>query len=220
MRAIVLRMTAARLADAGEVRALSAPMAESFADEPTMSWLLSQRIRRSARRNLLFRLELETYILPHDGFAVTADDGRRGGLVGGCLVLPPDRWRMPAAVNGRTAMRRLLAYGTGLPRAIRMQKVMAAHHADEPHYYVRWVGVRPELRGQGLGTALMQPALDRFDRDGVAAYIEASSERSAALYARRGFVHLGRLDLPEGAPPVWPMRRPPVVPAAAARTTG
>jgi hypothetical protein len=40
-------------------------------------------------------------------------------------------------------------------------------------------------------------------------YIEASSERSAALYERLGFVHMDVLELPEGGPPVWPMRRPP-----------
>lgn len=38
--------------------------------------------------------------------------------------------------------------------------------------------------------------------------LEASSERSAALYERLGFVHLGVLELPDGAP-VWPMRRFP-----------
>jgi RimJ/RimL family protein N-acetyltransferase len=55
----------------------------------------------------------------------------------------------------------------------------------------------------------MRPTLERCDSDGVPAYLEASSERSAALYERLGFVHLGVLELPDGAPPLWPMRRPP-----------
>ena len=32
---------------------------------------------------------------------------------------------------------------------------------------------------------------------------------SGALYERLGFLHTGVSELPEGGPPVWPMRRPP-----------
>jgi hypothetical protein len=46
----------------------------------------------------------------------------------------------------------------------------------------------------------MRPTLDRCDADGVSAYLEASSERSAALYERLGFVHLGMLELPDEGP--------------------
>jgi RimJ/RimL family protein N-acetyltransferase len=86
---------------------------------------------------------------------------------------------------------------------------MEEHHPAEPHYYIRWIGVRPALQGHGLGTELMQPVLERADSDGVPAYLEASNERSAALYERLGFVHLGTLQVAGGAPPLWPMRRPP-----------
>ncbi len=98
-------MASVRPADAGEVPALCAAMARAFADDAVMNWLLPQRTRRVARRELMFRLELQTYVLPQSGMVFTADDGGGGGLVGGFLVLPPDRWRMPDAVDGRTAVR-------------------------------------------------------------------------------------------------------------------
>lgn len=199
-------MVAVRPADAGDVPALSAALAQAFVADAVMNWLLPQRTRRVARRELWFRLELQTYVLPQDGLVFTADDGN--GLVGGCLVLPPDRWRMPTAVDGRTAVRWLRAFGVQLPRASRIQRALQEHHPIEPHYYIRAVGIRPGLQGQGLGSALMSPTLDHCDSDDLPAYLEASSERSAALYARLGFVHLGVLELPDGAPPVWPMRRP------------
>lgn len=110
-------MPAVRPADAGEVPAVSAALAQAFADEALVNWLLPQRTRRLARRELMFTLELQTYVLPHDGAVFTADDSRGDGLVGGCLVLPPDRWQMPAAADGRTAVRWLRAFGTKLPRA-------------------------------------------------------------------------------------------------------
>jgi GNAT superfamily N-acetyltransferase len=150
-----------------------------------MNWLLPQRTRRVARRELMFTLELQTYVLPQDGLVFSADDCRGGGLVGGCLVLPPGRWQMPDAADGRTAVRWLRAFGTQLPRAIRTQRALQEHHPTEPHYYIRSVGVRPALQGQGLGSALMRPALERCDSDGVPAYLEAGSERSAAVSAPR-----------------------------------
>jgi L-amino acid N-acyltransferase YncA len=86
---------------------------------------------------------------------------------------------------------------------------MAERHLREPHFYVRTVGVRTALQGQGMGSALMQPTLEKADSAGLPTYIEASSERSAALYERLGFLHMGVFELPEAGPPVWPMRRPP-----------
>jgi GNAT superfamily N-acetyltransferase len=201
-------MATVRPAGAGDVKALSAALAQAFAADPVMNWLLPQRTRRVARRELMFTLELQTYVLPQDGLVSTAGDGR-GGLAGGCLSLPPGRWQMPRAMDGRTALRWLRAYGTRLPRAGRVLRAMDEHHLAEPHYYIRAIGIRPGLQGQGLGSALMRPVLDRCDSDGLPAYLEASSQRSAALYERLGFAHLGVLQLPDAGPPVWPMRRPP-----------
>ncbi len=101
------------------------------------------------------------------------------------------------------------AFGRRLPLAMRVQRAMEERHLRELHYYVRTVGVRTALQGRGVGSALVQPTLDRADSAGLPTYIEASSERSAALYERLGFVHMDVLELPEGGPPVWLMRRPP-----------
>jgi len=87
--------------------------------------------------------------------------------------------------------------------------VLRAHHLQEPNYYIRTLGVATPFQGRGLGTALLRPTLDRCDRGGLPAYLEASTRRSAALYERLGFVHLGELRIPGGGPPFWPMRRPP-----------
>ncbi|HEX5450044.1 MAG TPA: GNAT family N-acetyltransferase [Gaiellaceae bacterium] len=202
-------MATVRAAAVSDVPALSAALAQAFANDPVLNWLLPHRSRRRARRELMFTLELQTYVLPQEGLVFTADDPDSGGLAGGCVVLPPARWRMPQTTDGRTAMRWLRTFGTKLPRATRTQRTLEQHHPAEPHYYIRSLGVTPTLQGEGLGTALMRPALDRCDSEGVSAYLEASSDRSAALYERLGFVHLGVLRLPDGAPPLWPMRRPP-----------
>jgi GNAT superfamily N-acetyltransferase len=190
------------------VRLLGASLADAFEGEPVTEWIGAQHMGRRSRRQLMFMLDLEVQVFPNGGSVVTVDDGQ-GGLAGVCLSLPPGRWAMPKSIDGRTTARFFRAYGFRLARVIRMQRAMAERHPSEPHYYYRWIGVRPRFRRQGLGSALMHPTLDHCDKEGLPAYLEASSELSAALYQRLGFVQQGVLQLPDGGPMVWPMWRPP-----------
>ncbi|QES50099.1 GNAT family N-acetyltransferase [Streptomyces venezuelae] len=83
------------------------------------------------------------------------------------------------------------------------------HPTAEEHEYLLMIAVDPARQGSGLGTALMRPVLDACDRDGVPAYLEASSERSKRLYERLGWEFTGTaVQLPDG-PPMWPMWRKP-----------
>ncbi|MFD5519938.1 GNAT family N-acetyltransferase [Streptomyces sp. NPDC127066] len=83
------------------------------------------------------------------------------------------------------------------------------HPGGRAHAYLWMIGVTPERQGEGLGRALIESVLDRCDREGLAAYLEASNARSRALYERLGFALSGRpLDLPDG-PRMWPMWREP-----------
>ncbi|MFD4691208.1 GNAT family N-acetyltransferase [Streptomyces sp. NPDC058463] len=85
----------------------------------------------------------------------------------------------------------------------------AVHPHDRAHEYLLMIGVSPERQGEGIGEALITEVLERCDRDGVPAYLEASSERSRGLYERLGFTFMGRtVDLPDG-PSMWPMWRDP-----------
>jgi GNAT superfamily N-acetyltransferase len=190
-----------REARVGELAQLSATLADAFATEPITQWLIPSQRRRDTRLRRLFAIELAHYVFP-SGRALTTDDFR-----GVNLELPPSRWTMTVPLSGAIGYVRV--FGMRLPRASRLQVFFERNHLQEPHYYIRWVGVATSFQGQGLGTALLRPTLDRCDREGLPAYLQASTERSAALYERLGFVHLGELQVPDG-PRFWPMRRPPI----------
>ncbi|MFI1257773.1 GNAT family N-acetyltransferase [Streptomyces netropsis] len=84
-----------------------------------------------------------------------------------------------------------------------------AHPMDRSHYYLPNIVAAPGRTGGGRGSALLKAVLERCDREGMPAYLEASNARSKALYERHGFVFTGRtVDLP-GGPPMWPMWREP-----------
>jgi ribosomal protein S18 acetylase RimI-like enzyme len=188
-----------REAGVGDLEQVSATLADAFATDPILQWLApSQRSDKQLRR--LIEIELAYYVFPA-GRVLTTDDFR-----GANLELPPGRWEMTVPLSGAVGFVRV--FGLRLPRARRLQRLFESNHLQEPHYYIRYLGVATRFQGQGLGTALLRPTLDRCDKEGVPAYLEASSERSAALYERLGFVHLGELEVPNG-PRFWPMRRPP-----------
>ncbi|MDX3061998.1 MULTISPECIES: GNAT family N-acetyltransferase [Streptomyces] len=85
----------------------------------------------------------------------------------------------------------------------------AVHPHDRAHEYLLMIGVSPQCQGEGIGEALISGVLERCDREGIPAYLEASSMRSRGLYERLGFTFTGRtVDLPDG-PAMWPMWREP-----------
>ncbi|MFI1018929.1 GNAT family N-acetyltransferase [Streptomyces sp. NPDC020965] len=90
-----------------------------------------------------------------------------------------------------------------------MGRLTAEIHPRHPHEYLWLIAVDPARQGEGRGTALLRPTLDRCDREGSALYLEASSARGRDLYRRLGFTTMERtLVLPDG-PTLWPMWRDP-----------
>jgi GNAT superfamily N-acetyltransferase len=202
-----LRPIEARTAAADAVTTVAAALADAFINDPVYTWMLPGALRLKPRLRTVFAAEMEQYVLPNGGTVWTTSD-----YDGAVCELPPGAWEIPKSMTGKEALNWLRAFGTRLLLAGRVQRAMEARHLLEPHFYLRIVGVRTALQGQGVGSALMQPTLQRADSAGLPAYIEASTERSAALYERLGFVHIDVLELPDGGPPVWRMRRPPAGP--------
>lgn len=85
---------------------------------------------------------------------------------------------------------------------------MGSYHPSEPHWYLPLLGVDPLQHGKGLGSALMQHALARCDRDNKVAYLESSNPKNIPFYEHHGFELLGTIQ--EGtSPSIFPMLRKP-----------
>jgi GNAT superfamily N-acetyltransferase len=183
-------------------------LAEAFADDPVFGWLMGDDSKRRARLRRYFGIDLRHLTLPRGRVWTTSD------LTGAALSLPPGKWRVPPQVS----MLQGSAFGVKIARAARMGAAMEWRHmrlVRVPHYYVRDIGVHPDMQGKGLGGALMRPTLERCDREGLPAYIEASSERNAALYERLGFRLIRELRV-GSCPPLRLMLRPPTLSAVQA----
>jgi GNAT superfamily N-acetyltransferase len=191
-----------RVADAGDVAVLARALAAAFSDDPVWSWLLPDDASRRRRLERYFALELRSVVLPR-GTAFAAP-----GDVGAALVLPPQQWRLPPAVAVGHGPAYARIFGRRLPRATAYLGRMESRHPRGDHHYVAYVGVVPGHQGRGHGRRLLEPTLERCDREGLPAYLEASSPGNRRLYERLGFVTFEELRF-LGSPPLALMLRAP-----------
>lgn len=105
--------------------------------------------------------------------------------------------------------------GQGIPAVLRQLRALddmfAMHHTiiDTPHYYLSVFGVEPARQGKGLGSALLRPTLERFDQEGIPAYLDTHNAENVSLYRRFGFEIVHHGYLPGGAVMHWAMLRLP-----------
>lgn len=171
----------------------------AFYDDPIFGWVIPDPVRRRALLTGVFT-QFTQVLLGH-----RATYASSGGVAmwapAGLDVIPPAR-----AESFGSAVEELL--GPDAARFFAISELVDEHHPSEPCAHLQFLAVEPDLQGRGLGSALMAPMLAACDRDGVPAHLDATSERSRALYQRHGFEVVEELRTAD-APPLWSMWREP-----------
>jgi GNAT superfamily N-acetyltransferase len=127
------------------------------------------------------------------------------GFIAASLWVPPGVHSDDEAM-GELALKAIPQ--TELETRLAFMGQMGEYHPTYEHWYLPFIAVDPPHQGRGLGSALLQHALKNSDRDGLPAYLEATSEGSRRLYERHGFESLGEIQAAD-SPPMWPMLRKP-----------
>lgn len=190
-----------RKAVSRDVPQIAEALARAFFDDPVFGWGIPDDQRRRGMLPEFFSLFTEELLL-HDETYTTA-----GEVTGAGLWAPPGA--QPVSGDPEEFGRRMeeLA-GVDAERVFEVSKLIDEHHPPGAYHYLQFVGVAPEWQGRGIGSALMAPVLERCDREGELAYLEATSERNKKLYERHGFVASDPFG-PAGGPPLFPMWRQP-----------
>ncbi|WP_055694483.1 GNAT family N-acetyltransferase [Streptomyces prasinopilosus] len=199
---------AIRTAGEGDRELLVRLLDEAFQDDPVSGWVFpGTEYRRSTHHRLMGAF---TDIVLAGGRIDLTEDGSACAL---WMSVPADDHGTgdPADDEGPARVRR--AVDPENERVEMISRLTAeVHPTGRAHEYLWMIGVVPDRQGEGLGTALIGSVLDRCDREGLPAYLEASSARSRLLYERLGFAPVREpLQLPDG-PPMWPMWREPCAP--------
>ncbi|MFJ6486053.1 MULTISPECIES: GNAT family N-acetyltransferase [unclassified Streptomyces] len=193
-----------RQADQSDRDAVAGLLDEAFRTDPVSSWVFPDPDHRAAVHGKFLGVFVDVAL--EEGRIDYAVDGSAAAL---WLRIPagdPEGEpvedevpaRMRAAADPDNERCELVGRLTG-----------AVHPTAEEHEYLLMIAVAPGRQGQGLGSELIRPVLERCDREGVPAYLEASSGRSKGLYERLGWEFTGEaVRLPDG-PLMWPMWRKP-----------
>ncbi|WP_052668443.1 GNAT family N-acetyltransferase [Nitriliruptor alkaliphilus] len=174
-----------------------ATLTVAFAADPVVRWFLPDLADHLLHYPALLDLTV-TGVTPA-GTVDASPDGSGAAI-----------WHAPGATTDDEALGTLFAdvvHADRQPDAFAFLEAMAIHHPDEPVWYLPFVGVDPTCQGRGTGSRLLRIGLERCDRDGVPAYLEASTPRNRALYERHGFETAACIQVGD-SPPLWPMVRP------------
>jgi ribosomal protein S18 acetylase RimI-like enzyme len=175
-----------------------ATLASAFHDVPIFRWFLPDEGRRAEILPAFFAAMVEAYT-PWGEIHSAAD-----GLA--VAVWAPPGAAMPAAQATALAATLPAVLGEYGARMRELRPLLDAAHPTFPHWFLHFLAVRPEVQGQGHGSALLKPMLERADAEGIPAYLDATSEDNKRLYERNGFGVQQVLTLRD-SPPLWSMLR-------------
>lgn len=201
-------MTGVRLATQLEIPHLAATLAKAFARDPFYSFLAGDAPERNQRMR-----EGWSGLLRHasDNLSTTYTTDDHAGVA---LWHPPG-YAGPSFIGSLRLMPSVLRLAGGLRRLREVSRAVAAleqhrhRHAPTPHFYLSALGVDPDRQGSGIGTALVQPTLERADQQRMTAYLETATARNVLLYERLGFAVVEEMTLPGTDVHGWLMLRPP-----------
>jgi GNAT superfamily N-acetyltransferase len=171
-------------------------LATGFLDDPLYTYIFAEEEDRRTGLTALFAA-LAKYTLVF-GVCYTTPD-----LAGVACWLGPGNtevtfWRaMRTAFGLQTSVARF-------PAGTRNRFLGVIGYADEahkrllqrPHWYLWALGVDPHRQGQGIGSSLIRPILERADEEGLPCYLETETEGNVRFYERRGFGVLESGEIP------------------------
>ena len=190
-----------RQATAADIGPIAHTLSKAFHDDPVKAHLIGGK-SVSVEKVKPFFAAFQKIQLPHGHVYTTP------GYEAAALWAPPGAWKVPLSQVLRNTPTFLKLYGWRLFPNLQVLSALEKAHAEEPHYYLEFIGTDPVHQGKGFGAALLQPMLDRADQEGVGMYLESSKESNIAFYGRFGFDVRRTIELRNG-PTMWAMWRDP-----------
>lgn len=185
-----------RAATPADQEKVFAVIALAFASDPMMRWSFPDPDRYLAIAPAFVRA-FGGNAFAHNAADQIADFAAALWLPPG---IEPDHEAMGAIIEVNMPAARM-QYGAGL------FEQMGKFHPTEPHWYLPLIGTDPLHQGKGFGSALLEHAIRRCDKDRLPAYLESSSPGNVPLYERFGFKVIGTIQA-GSSPPLIPMFRP------------
>ena len=177
---------------------LQGTLVAAFEDDPLYRWLFPDSDQRPMAMRDVFALTLEA-AAERGTIDVAAD--------GGAVAV----WTEPGVdlLEDPEPFVQVLLRWAPLRIAPALQGMAAcAAHAPTASRTLHLIGVRPELRGTGVGSVLVGSVLEQADCEGTVTSLDSSNPRNLSFYRRHGFEIVGEVLVADGGPVMRPMHRP------------
>jgi Acetyltransferases len=177
-------------------------LTEAFLDDPFVTWWMPDPDRRRHLLPAFFEIIVDVHHAYDELYVTDPVAAAAVWVPPGCQPTEEQAEQVVGVVVDaieETAERLLCAL-----------QLMGEHHPEDPHAYLFFLATRRQWQSRGLGSALLREVLDRCDREGAPAYLEATSPANLRLYLRHGFEVTAEIPLPDG-PSLWPMWREPAM---------
>ena len=192
--------TAMQPTQANEISVVAATLARAFVDDPVITILFGAA---PPMRKVTRFFEIICRIQHGHGHSYHTP-----GYEAASVWAPPGEWKLKVSQIARNAPAFVTVFGKRFIPNLGVLGLLEKNHPTDPHYYLEFIGTDPQHQGKGMGGALMQPMIDRCDREGVGAYLESSKESNLAFYGRFGF-EVTKVLTHKAGPQQWLMWRDP-----------
>ncbi len=163
-------------------------LAKSFQDNQSVNFLIPDDSRRLSRIRALMDYSYETCKL--FGRVYLSDDKK------GCaLVSFPEKKK--TTVKALWLEVKLIFNAIGfdnISRAVNREKEISKNYPSPKIYYLWFIGVSPEDQNQGVGQRLLHELLAEAQAMNRPLYLETSTQKNLAWYAKFGLVVYNQLD--------------------------
>jgi ribosomal protein S18 acetylase RimI-like enzyme len=195
--------------EASQIQAASEVLGNAFQNDPVFLNFAFQDDRKRLSTIQWISLLMLQYAHNYNSIYTTKEE-----LKGVAIWIPPDRFPL-------NDFRLLLLGSYTLPFKFRFSKLLQfislflkleeLHRANmpQPHWYLLMLGVYPDRQNQGVGSSLIQPILEKADRQNFPCYLETSTERAVRFYQRHNFEVVKTIEFPQKNFQLWTMIREP-----------
>jgi GNAT superfamily N-acetyltransferase len=176
--------------------------------DPIFSYYLPQ----DSQRAQVFRAFFNDLVRAHIRFGHVHAAMMDKNLVAAAIWRPPDAGESTAKDRRRQTLTEKRVRAIDPKAAAALLEGFAgleSGHPAEPHWYLFFAGVEPEMQGRGIGSRLLAPVLEMADRSRAPCYLETPFPRTHEFYRRLGFAIITEGHPFVRAPTLWTMIRAP-----------
>lgn len=180
---------------------LASVLGRSFVVEPMLRWSLGDHADIAERFTTYFA----------NGLKGDIPRGRvweAGDADGVAIWVPPDGAEVWQEVQSRDARVEGLTLDGGR-RHWEFWEWVESRMPDQPLWELDSIAVEPEVRGRGIGSALIEHGLELARADRVGAVLETGNPRNVPYYETFGFRVVDEAERPDEGPRIWIMRLDP-----------